>query len=66
MAQLEVENDQLGVRMKDKPWMCVDVEIEHVHLWNMIFLKLHKEFNYNNILEIWNNIIGFKIYKNIE
>jgi hypothetical protein len=28
MAQLEVENDQLGVRMRDKPWMCVDVEID--------------------------------------
>jgi hypothetical protein len=32
MVQLEVENDQLGVRMRDEPWMCVDVEIEYVHL----------------------------------
>lgn len=32
MAQLEVENDQLGVRMGDKARVGVDVKSEYAHL----------------------------------
>ncbi len=32
MAQLEVENDQLGVRMGDKPQVGVDAKVEQAHL----------------------------------
>ncbi len=47
--------------MKNEPQACIEVETKHVFYEAMRCLKLHKKFNWNNILKI----IIFK-FENVE